>query len=155
MNINKNNLGTSEVKKTEGGIIISKLPLKRSILAKKLLIRGENLREFEVLRAKIQTEVDPKTEIEKILCEKFISLTWKLQRAIEVEKNIFSQQDPNYDNDLDSLLDEGRSGKRHRIRNIKRIRFNSEELKHIIQYQLDLEKAIQKTLEQLRGEQAR
>lgn len=129
---------------------IFKGPLVRSALAKKLLIKGENLRKFEVFRAKIELETLTYTEIENILLEKIISSAWKLERAMEIEKNILNQQ-----NEIDGTKkDTGwHDTKKRRVRNIKKIRLFKEEVQHIIQYQIDTEKNMLKTLERLREEQ--
>lgn len=121
-----------------------------NILAKRLLIKGENSKQFEVFKAKILREILIQTEIENILCEKFISSAWKLQRAMEIEKNLLDQQ-----NTVADFDDPGSWGiTKKRIRNIKKVRLYNEEVQHIIQYQLDLEKLMHKSLERLRNEQA-
>ncbi len=150
MKIKTNNQQIIKDKGVNGKIITSKAHAKSSTLTKKLLIRGENSKQFEVFRAKILGEILTQTEIENILCEKFISSAWKLQRAMEIEKNLLDQQNTVKDfDDPDSW-----GTKRKRIRNIKKIRLYNEEVQHIIQYQLDLEKLMHKSLERLRNEQA-
>lgn len=128
-----------------------KKSLKKSDLAKKLLIKGENLRQFEELRAKILSETVPLTQIENILVEKIISATWRLQRAMEVERNLLNEQNAIRDEERYTSFDEHG---RQRIRNIKKVRVHSPEVQHVIQYQIELEKALQKSLSRLREEQA-
>jgi len=133
----------------EPKINIDKTPIRRSALAKKLLIRGENIREFEAFSSKIRAEILIRTEIENILLEKFISCAWKLKRATEVERNLLNNQ-----NNIDEYDGPIRWGsQKKRVRNIKNITLYKEEVQHIIQYQLDLERSMQKYLERLREEQ--
>lgn len=133
----------------ESKINIDKTPIRWSALAKKLLIRGENIREFEAFSNKIRAEILIRTEIENILLEKFISCAWKLKRATEVERNLLNNQ-----NNIDEFDGPIRWGsKKKRVRNIKNITLYKEEVQHIIQYQLDLERSMQKYLERLREEQ--
>lgn len=150
MEIKKVNNQIAKDKEPQEAITSFKGPLVRSALAKKLLIKGENLRKFEVFRAKIGSETLTYTEIENILLEKFISSAWKLERAMEIEKNILNQQ-----NEIDEFEEPGSWGskKKRRVRNIKKVRLFKEEIQHIIQYQIDTEKAMQKALERLREEQ--
>jgi hypothetical protein len=150
MNINTNNNSIKNNKKPEQGLSLSKGSIKRSALAKKLLIKGENLKHFEALRLKILGEILIHTEIENILVEKFISSAWKLERAGEIERNLLNEQ--NQINEYEEPSSWG--SKKKRVRNIKKVRLFRQEIQHIIQYQLDLEKAMQKSLERLREEQA-
>ena len=123
--------------------------LTKSSLGKKLLIRGENPREFEVFKAKIEEQTPTYTEIENILLENFISSAWKLKRAKEIEKNLLNNQ---YEvQEFDEPLPWG--SKKRRVRNIKKVRLFQAEIQHIMQYQIDTEKAMQKALERLREEQ--
>lgn len=122
---------------------------KRSPFARKLVIKGENRKEFEELRAKVLEEILPKTEMENILCERFISAAWKLQRAMEIEKNLLNEQNAISDHER-----YGSATPRERVRNIKKVRLNGPDVQYLIHYQLELEKAMQKALERLRAEQA-
>lgn len=149
MEIKQNNKAIREVKKRQEEIFTSKPCLKRSLLAKRLLIKGENWKLFEEMREKTLKDLMPQTEIENILCEKIISAVWKLRRAMEIEKNIFNQQNKIRE---DELYDYG-TPSRKRIRNIKKVRIDNEEIQQIIQYQLELEKGMQKAFDRLREEQ--
>lgn len=126
-------------------------PLRKSELAKTLLIKGENLNDFEIFRSKLLTEMVPQTETENILCEKFISSAWKHRRSLEVEKHMLNKQNEIKDFDYD----EASLGKeRKRIRNIKKVRYDSEEMKYLLQYQLELEKLMYRCLSRFRYEQS-
>lgn len=151
MKINQNKKQIRASKRLQEDVAPIKQPLRRSLLAKRLLIKGENMRQFEEMRRKLLAETLPHTEIENILCEKIISAVWKLQRAMEIEKNLLNQQNKIRDDDF---YDDGfESNNRKRIRNIKKVRIHNEEIQEIIQYQLELEKGMQKAFERLREEQ--
>lgn len=148
-----NKTGINKVSSAKEGITKVKPLIRRSALARKLLIKGESVRLFEEMRARILSETVPQTEIEHILVEKIISATWRLQRAMEVEKNLLNQQN--------AIADEEKFGSawddtpvRKRIRNIKKVRVHGAEVQHIIQYQIELEKGLQKAIGRLRDEQA-
>ena len=123
--------------------------LRKSELAKKLVIKGENTKEFEELRRKILEETLPRTEMENILCERIISAAWKLRRVMEIEKNLLNEQ-----NEITDQERYGTSHPRERVRNIKKVRLSGADAQYLIQYQLELEKALQKAMERLREEQA-
>lgn len=151
MKIKQNNKRIMGVNKPQGEIVLLKQPVRRSLLAKRLLIKGENWKYFEEMRLKILEEIQPYTEIENILCEKIISAHWKLQRAMEIEKNLLNQQNKIREEEMYDLSYDSVS--RKRIRNIKKIRISNEEVQQVIQYQLELEKGMQKAFERLREEQ--
>ncbi len=154
MSVTQNNNPIKKDTNTKAKITPDKHPLRRGPLAKKLLIKGENLREFEDLQAHLLSETLPQTKIENILVEKIISATWKLQRAMLVEKTLLNEQNAiTYDERYPSDVWE-KIPPRIRIRNIKKIHFKDEEIKHLIQYQIDLEKGLQKALVRLRREQS-
>ncbi len=129
----------------------NKPKIKQSILSKNILVRGENTRKFEEFRLKVEGEIQPITEIEKILCDKFILASWKHQRAMEVERNILNDQNKP---ENDWGFDEWRSGKKHRMRNLRNVRMDRPEIQKLLRYQLELEKNMYKALERLRVEQS-
>ncbi len=122
--------------------------IKQSPLARKLLLKGENKREFEKMMANILSDILPKTEIEKILCEKIISTAWKMKRAMVVERNLLNKE--NEISMEERRGDEWGVSPRQRIRNINKVRMQSPEVLKVIQYQINLDKTLQKTLERIR-----
>lgn len=123
-----------------------------SALAKKVLIKGENRREFEQLESALLRELAPHTKIENILCEKFIIAVWKLNRAMVVEKILLNGQNAITDVESLGVFEDGPG--RKRIRNIKKVNLTSGSAQSLIKYQLELEKSMQEALEDLRKEQA-
>lgn len=148
MQTNNNNNQINEVSANQEQITLNKPRLVKSELAKKLLIKGESLKEFEKMRSKILQGMLIITEIENNLVEKIISIQWELRRLMDVKRHVLNEQ-----NEIKEE-EQYRSDKpRQRIRNIKKVRLNSLEIKHILHHQLELEKSYLKTLERLREEQ--
>lgn len=139
------------IKKKQYDLVASKKRIKPSELAKKVLLKGENLREFEELRTQVLTDLGPQSKIEDILCEKIIFTQWKIRRASEVEKNLL-----NNENEItfeEKHPDPWSPPGRKRICNIDRVQMQTPEIQNIINYQLELEKLLQKLLSRLRAEQ--
>lgn len=133
-------------KGTEEKITQFELPLRYALLAKKLVIKGENRRELLDLMVRFLGENDPQGETQNILCEEIIFSVWMLRRMREHERN--------HTNRYQRLTEEEKafSMKKKRIRNIKRIRIDGE-LQAIFSRQEKLEKQMAKALKQLRSEQ--
>lgn len=150
MTTNENNNEISEVKAKYDKIMGRKPPIRKSPLAKTLLISGENTREFEEFRASMLGDLLPCTKIEDFLAEKIISCGWRLQRATIVEKHLLNSQN--------AITEEERYGgtyrPRRRIRNIRRIDLTTEDARYLAQQQIELQKVMNKTLQRLREEQA-
>jgi hypothetical protein len=116
-----------------------------SFLGKNILIKGENKRKFEVLRAKIIEEIEPATEIERVLCEKFIFAVWNHDRAIEVERNMLNAQN--------QIKKSDGSDSRVRIRNICKVSLAGHLIQKVLIHRTAIEKNMLKTLERIREEQ--
>ena len=154
MKIDKNNKPYKYVKGSQRKIASSKPRLRPSPLAKKVLLKGENLREFEELRQEILSETQCQTKIENVLCEKIIFTLWKLRRAAEVERNLLDKENElTFEEKHDSLRNPWDPPPRRRITNIHKVRMGTDEVKAVIQLQIDLEKQLQKLLSRLRAEQ--
>lgn len=139
------------VKKKQNDITKSSNRIKPSKLAKKVLLKGENIREFEELRQKVLSEGYPQTEIENILCEKIIFTLWKIRRAAEIEKNLLNKENEiTFEEQHPNSWD---PPQRKRICNINRVRMQTPEVQAVMQHQIDLEKMLQKLLSRLRAEQ--
>ena len=151
MKINKNSNGYSNAKKGQTNIAGPKQRIRLSPLAKKVLIKGENARDFEDLRQKVLSEGVPQTEIEFILCEKIISTLWKIRRAGEIEQTLLNKE-----NEItfeEQHRDRWDPPGRKRITNIKLVSMNTSEVQYVIQQQAELEKMLQKLFTRLRTEQ--
>jgi hypothetical protein len=121
-------------------------PLSAKILAKQVLIRGENRREFNDFVAKIRSETLTQTKTEEELLKKYIFSAWKLERLRRMERGLLNSQQ------AFSEEDEIWSDTKRRIRNLDKLKFTNELL--LLNNQQDrLEKLMVKTLKQLREEQ--
>ncbi len=139
--IKQNKESLIPLKRAEGEINDSLSP---SLLAKQVLIKGENRKEFLDLVAKIRAEIHISTQTEEEFLKKYIFSLWKLKRARVMEKNLLNSQQEFTEEEVLS------SGAKRRIRNLKRIRL-SEEIQKIISYQDRLEKQTIKALRHLKG----
>lgn len=124
-----------------------------SALAKKVLIKGENRHEFERFESGLRKELGPNTEVENILCEKFIIAAWKRQRALVLEKALLNGQNAITFLETTGVLDTD-VPPRQRIRNIKNVDITSKKAQSLIRYQLELERCMKEALDDFRKEQA-
>jgi hypothetical protein len=115
------------------------------LLAKQVLIKGENRKEFYDFVAQIRKEIATPTKIEEELLKKYIFSVWMLRRMREVEKDHLNR--------YQKISDEENmfSSKKRRIRDIKRVRIDGG-LLAIVERQDKLEKQASKALRQLREE---
>ena len=123
-----------------------------SAMAKRIVIRGENTKEFAEYAKKTLEELGPQTEVENNLCEKYIFLNWKLRRSYEHERNLLSEQNSRLDSKDETEIYFGHKSGR-RVRNIKRIDLSDPSVIYVTQQQHELEKRISKTLDRFRAEQ--
>ncbi len=128
--------------------------IRLSTLAKKLIISGENPREFEEFRASLLSELLPRTKVEEMLSEKIISCAWRLQRAQVVERNLLNAQNVFTDEERYDASSFDSRPLRRRIRNIKRIDLTDAAVQYVAEHQIALQKVMNKTLERLRAEKA-
>lgn len=147
MAVNKDNKKQHDISQSNYQIMAQEM-------AKLVVIRGENTSKFIEFSGKILLELGPQTEIERILCEKFIILSWKLKRLLEIERNLFNKQSAELTNEEDTKL-----YLKHvtgiRVRNIKKIDITDPSVIHVSKNQMELEKRIAKTLFRIREEQER
>ncbi len=122
-----------------------KSKIRLSYLGRNLLVKGENKRKFEELRARILKEIRPMTEIERVLGDKFISAVWNHDRTLEVERNMLNTQ---------NQIKDGRgSDSRRRIRNIRKVSFGGSYIQKVLTHRIATEKNMLKMLERIREEQ--
>lgn len=75
---------------------------KHGILSKQMIIKGESKKEFEEFSCGLIESLTPETNMEKLLVEKVIADSWRLKRALRIEKEMIEEQ----------MDDEGLRGKR-------------------------------------------
>ena len=122
--------------------------LSPSYLAKQILIKGENKKEFHSFVSKILDENVVNTKIEEEFLKKYIFSAWKLNRLRKIEKNFLdSQQSFSEDEKI-------WSEKNKRVRNLKRVSI-TQELLLLSREQEQLERTMEKSIKHLRLEQKR
>jgi len=138
----------------EGRRLIKELEdgLNPAVLAKQILIKGENKRIFADYALKIREKFLIHSKIEEDFLKTYIFSGWKLRRFREIEKNIFNLQQKPKEGDRDPLDLAWGSSKKRRIRNLSKIQI-TEEIKENNLTQEKLKKEMAKALRQLREEQ--
>lgn len=121
-----------------------------SELVKKMLVRGENRSKCTTYCTNMLIELNPQTEIQRLLAKKIIFWGWKLQRLITFETIFLSKQNiPEISGE-----DHWNSATRiKRMRSLKKVRLDSFELKDLHSKQVTLEKVFNRALELYRVEQ--
>ena len=144
---NMNNLSTikQEVSKFKD-------PLSPGTLAKQVLIRGENKRDFFDFVEQISQEIHTSTRIEKELLKKYIFSSWKLKRMQGIERRVLNAQNNRPTNSKLEDAEDWGEYKKTRIRNTDKICIN-EEIKGLLAEQEKLERSTSRSLRQLRNEQ--
>jgi len=73
--------------------------MKHGILSKEVLMKGESKKALEELGKKLRLELTPQGELENILVDRIVSSTWRLRRAIRVERDYIQAEyeDGKYD----------------------------------------------------------
>lgn len=61
--------------------------LKHGLLSKEVLIKGEDKKLLEEFGKNLRLELAPQGELENILIDRIVSSTWRLKRAIKVERD--------------------------------------------------------------------
>ncbi len=82
INANRKNSQKSTGPKTiEGKKAVAKNALKHGLFTNEAVIAGENLEDYNTLREKTLDELSPVGNMETILAERIVSLTWRLKRV--------------------------------------------------------------------------
>lgn len=64
---------------------------KHGILSKQIVIKGENKKDFDQLSENLMESLAPQNNIERLLAEKVIADSWRLRRALRVEKEMIEE----------------------------------------------------------------
>jgi hypothetical protein len=73
----------------EGKTAVSQNAVKHGLLAKEAVVRGEDPGEFESYRDQMLGELAPVGQMESVLAERVVSLSWRLQRAERLQTAAF------------------------------------------------------------------
>lgn len=151
-NIKQNKNEISIDKNPQEGIKELEDGLDPSVLAKQILIKGENKRIFIDFTLKIRKSTIVNSKIEEELLKKYIFSAWKLRRMRELERRMLNEQQV-IDSSFDRINFElGGKNIKRRIRNLSKIHIN-DDIKENNFEQERLEKQMAKAIRQLREEQ--
>jgi len=92
---NQNNAKLGGVKTDDGKAKIRLNALKHGLLSKQVLINSENQSELLALEKSLIEDFEPQSQFEAFLVDKIVSGIWRLKRAINIEKNIFTMGQEN------------------------------------------------------------
>ncbi len=81
----RNSQKSTGPRSAEGKAVVAKNAVKHGLFAREAVITGENREEYEVFRAEILAELTPIGAMESILAERFVSLSWRLQRIERIQ----------------------------------------------------------------------
>ena len=73
----------------EGKTVVSQNAVKHGLLAEHAVVRGEDLGQFEFFRDQMLGELAPVGQMESVLAERIVSLSWRLQRAERLQTAAF------------------------------------------------------------------
>jgi len=73
----------------EGKTAVSQNAVKHGLLAREVVIKGEDPGEFEFYRDQMLGELAPVGQMESVLAERVVSLSWRLQRAERLQTAAF------------------------------------------------------------------
>jgi hypothetical protein len=73
----------------EGKGVVSQNAVKHGLLAREVVIKGEDPGEFEFYRDQMLGELAPVGSVESMLAERVVSLSWRLQRAERLQGAVF------------------------------------------------------------------
>ena len=74
----------------EGKAVVSQNAIKHGLLAREVVIQGEDAGEFECYRDQMLEELAPVERVETVLAERVVSLSWRLQRAERLQGAAFA-----------------------------------------------------------------
>jgi len=121
--------------------------LKHGLLSKETLIEGEDKRALEELGGRLRLELAPQGELENIFVDRIVSSTWRLKRAIRVERDYIEAE---YE---DCKFDDFSGVKRQDNKAwnlvVARELGNSNAWLNLIRYETTIEKQIYKALHEL------
>jgi hypothetical protein len=126
--------------------------LNPTVLAKQVVIRGENKRIFTDYVLKIREKILSHSKVEEEFLKTYIFSGWKLRRFREIERNLLDKQQKPSEDELDAFEGSWRNNRKRRVRNLSKIKI-TDEIKENNLTQEKLKKEMSKALRQLREEQ--
>jgi hypothetical protein len=95
----KNALKSTGPRTIEGKEASSQNAVKHGLCAKKNVIKTENQDEFDIFRDNMLADLSPDGAMEEMLCERIVSLSWRLKRAEHFQNAV-----------IDALIEHGLHG---------------------------------------------
>jgi len=86
---NRENAKSGGIKTQQGKAVSRYNAVKHGLLSQEVLLDGEPEQTLLEMGKRMRSELKPVTEIERILVDRIIANTWRLKRALRVEKEIF------------------------------------------------------------------
>ena len=132
-----------------------KKPQYSPIFTDKTLVRGESKKLLGKIKNKIFQEEDPQTELERILCERIISDTFRHRRILDIEKVLIEKQQDDARKEKDSpedLLERytGEKTERKRRKNTLEGVSISDQMQALYTQEKALSKSITRSIQELR-----
>lgn len=85
---NRQNSQLGGVKTEEGKAVSRYNALRHGLLAKEVLMEGEDEVELEELGKTLRAELKPASALELVLVDRIIANTWRLKRALRIEREM-------------------------------------------------------------------
>lgn len=86
---NRENAKRGGVKTANGKSVSRYNAVKHGLLSKEVLLEGEQEEVLQEIGKRMRSELKPATEIEYVLVDRIVANTWRLKRAMKVEKEMF------------------------------------------------------------------
>lgn len=106
----QNSLLSTGPKSEAGKTKASENSIKHGLFSKKLHLNPEDTIEFNEFTAALSLEFDPKSEIEKLLLDRFIVTSWRLGKVLEIDANLMSKGDDYFNNTVEARFQDRRHG---------------------------------------------
>jgi hypothetical protein len=80
----------------EGKAVVAQNAVKHGLLARQVVIRGEDPGEFELFRDRMVQDLDPVGSLESLLAERVAHLGWRLRRAERLDRAAWATLETDY-----------------------------------------------------------
>lgn len=154
---NRSNALKGGVKTSKGKTISRYNAMKHGLLSKEVLIEGEDEKVLRELERKMRATLQPVGELELLLTDRIIANTWRLKRAMKVERNSMelqkNYQDP-FDTEDQLTTEYGVILKPQKYREKVTNMIANTGTEKILRYETTIERGIYKALHELQRIQA-
>jgi len=144
---NRKNAEKGGVKTPEGKAVSKYNALQHGLLSQEVLLKGEDKNLLVELGQKLRAELKPETELERLLVDRITSNTWRLKRALRIEREMID--DDRFTEDLYGNPQEKTLGEA-----LSYDFTNADTYGKFIRYETSIERGIYKALHELQRIQA-